>query len=542
MATEKFNLSVILSFLTRGGANFTSFRKNIKGLGESMKSVGQEMTTKLTLPILAFGANAVRIGSGFQSTMNMVGAVTNTTGKDFQALKDQAQLLGRTTQYSARQSAEAMKFMGMAGMEANTIIAASPKVLQLAASAQLDMADAADITTNIMAGWNKSAAEMGEVNDVLVAGFTKSNMSLPQLGAAMKKVGPMANALKMPFENVTAAIGLLGNAGIQGEEAGTGLKTMMSKLIAPSKAATKVMEYFELNFKKANGEVKDITGIIKEFENALAKGADETELTTAAVEIFGLRGIQIITALVGQGSDKLDKLTKKLKDPGISARISERQMTGLPGAIKEVSSAWEGLNVALTEGELGRVVGNLGRKLADIIRSVTTWAEQNPKLVQSIGELGALVAAGGPLLMGLGTALTIFSALTGPVGLIIAAMAGIGVVIKLAQAAREDEQNRKIKASQVAGLGAFRKAEEDLMAGKASEDQRRAEMLQGYTGARGAAVIASGKYRDELLLKIETDAGINVKTKQVKSNKNIIVENESKAGPTIYNIAPVGGF
>lgn len=517
---EKFNLSVILSFITKGEKNFQGFRKNLKELGTNMKGVGQSMTTSLTLPIIGFGANAVRMGADFQSTMNMVGAVTNSTGETFDKLKSQAMLLGRTTQFSARQSAEAMKFMGMAGMDANKIIAASPKVLQLAASAQLDMASAADIVTNIMAGFGFQAKELTGVNDILVDTFTNANVSLPQMGEALKKVGPLAKALKVPFQDVAGALGILGNAGIQGEEAGTGLKTVLARLINPSKQASKAMEFFELNFKDAEGRVKSFPGIIGEFEKALAKGADETQLMAAATEIFGMRGIQIISALVSQGSSELDKLVAKLgvKDKdglGSATRIAKRQMEGLPGAIKLVTSAWEGLNVALTEGKLGEVVNNLGRELAKVIQDTTKWAEENPKLVESLLKMAGILAIGGPLLLGLGTAVTLFTALTGPIGLIVAGVAGIAAAIEL------------IQATQTPIEGPVTPENIDKFGGM---------------GAAAKGFIQQGM-QNEITVKVQAADGTAATVEGVKGDGKVKVESETSVGPTLSGMAfAAGGF
>ena len=129
----------------------------------------------LTAPIIGFGAS-------FESSMNRVKALTGTSDDplSFKRLTDQAKELGKTTKFSAGEAADAMGFLAMAGFDTNKIIGAMPGVLELAASAQLDLASAADITSNIMTGYGKTTEELGHVNNVLVKSFSSGNVDLRQ--------------------------------------------------------------------------------------------------------------------------------------------------------------------------------------------------------------------------------------------------------------------------------------------------------------------------------------------------------------------------
>src|SRR5690606_28233960 len=143
---------------------------------------------------------------------------------------------------SASEAADAMGFLAMAGMDANDILGAMPDTLNLAAAANLDMARAADIVTNIHAGYNKDVSELTAATDVLVKAFTSANTDLSQLAEAMKYAGPVASAAGVDFNEAAAALSMMGNAGIQGSMAGTSLRGAISRILGPTKAMREAME------------------------------------------------------------------------------------------------------------------------------------------------------------------------------------------------------------------------------------------------------------------------------------------------------------
>lgn len=370
---EKFDLSVILRLKDQATGKLTKFGTAAQKTGKAMAAFGKTAALAGAAATVAFGVAAIKKTAQFQGTMNMVGAVTKSTTAEFQQLNTVAKQLGATTQFSANDAANAMKFMGMAGLRTNKIIAAAPKVLQLAAAAQLDMGTSADIVTNIMAGFGDAAGGLAKVNDVLVNAFTGSNVNLQGLGEGMKKAGPVASKLGFTFTETAAALGLLGSAGFQGQEAGVGLRRIMSNLVAPTSGQAKAMAFLELEMKNADGSVKSLVEVLAEFENAQRKGATESQIAAGALEIFGQRGGPQLLALLGQGSKALNKFTKELDENGSAARVAEAQMKGLPGAFKEVASAFEGLQLVFGESLFGELAEKGLRKLATGLRDLSKF-------------------------------------------------------------------------------------------------------------------------------------------------------------------------
>lgn len=337
----------------------TGFQKAIRRAGEEIKwlkmkteeGVGPIARTNTALAkispsalgaaagfaALGFAAKkATGIFADFESGMTRVGAVTNSIGTESMGAMTTAALeMSKTTEFSARQVADAMGFLGQAGRSANEVISQTPAVLQLASAAMIDVGRAADIVTNVMSGYGLTAAQLTNANNVLVATMTNSNTSLEQLGAAFKFVGPVAKAAGVAFDETSAAIGILGDAGIQGEMAGTAIRGGLVKLINPSKDAAKTIKRLGLDsFITANG-VTSLTDVVRQLEKSGATTAD-------MMKIFAQRAGPAMQVLVDRGADAIDRLRKKIELSGnIAERIAGQQLKTLSGQIKIMKSQFE---------------------------------------------------------------------------------------------------------------------------------------------------------------------------------------------------------
>ena len=323
---------------------------NAKGgvgkIGASIGAIGATVGVGLVAAIGSFAVSSIQVAGDFQSSMNRVKAVSGATEDQFKSLGEQAKELGATTQFSASEAADAMGFLAQAGFKADEVMGAMPGTLNLAAAAGIDLATSADIASNVLSGYGIEVAGLGHVNDVLVSAMTKTNTDLLQLGEAMKYAAPVAASAGVGFEEAAAAIGLMGNAGIQGSMAGTSLRGAISRLISPTDNAAAAMNHAGLSFLDAEGRLKPFDDVVRQLE-------PHAEDTGLMMELFGQRAGPAMAALVSQGADALTDLTGELKDSGGTAeRIAEVQMTGFNGAIKQLKSAFEGLQIAVAEAGL----------------------------------------------------------------------------------------------------------------------------------------------------------------------------------------------
>ncbi|MCA2012393.1 phage tail tape measure protein [Cereibacter sphaeroides] len=387
---------------------------SLRQAGQRMQSIGQRMTVGLTAPIAAMGVFALRAGGDFEAAMNRVAAVSGASAGQLEGLSAVAREMGATTQFSASQAADAMGFLAMAGMQTDQIIGALPATLQLAAAAQMDLGAAADTVTNIMAGYGLQIADLGRVNDVLVSAFTGSNTNLQDLGTAMRYAGPVAAAAGVQFEEAAAAIGLMGNAGIQGSMAGTSLRGAISQILNPTNAAADAMRSLGLQFTDAQGRILPLDQIIEQ----LAPHAEDAGLF---MQLFGQRAGPAMAAMVSQGAQALRNLTTRLEESGGTAeRIANAQMQGFNGALTRLKSAFEGLQIAIAESGLLEFATELVAKLGDIVGGL---AETNPAMLRFTTVAAGIAAALGPALAVIGVLVATLGAVAAPVLAVTGAIA-----------------------------------------------------------------------------------------------------------------------
>lgn len=272
---------------------------------------------------------------GFEKQMNTVRVLTQATTAEFEALTEQAKELGATTQFSARQAAEGMTFLAKAGFDANEVMQALPDTLTLAAAANLELAQSADIVTNILTGLQLPMEDLTRATDVLTQAFTSSNTDLTQLGQAFKFAGPIATTAGLEFEEVATILSFLGNAGIQASMAGTTLRGAIAQLLKPSREAQAILDKLGVTVKTADGNLRPFADIMED----LAPIAGNAE---AILTIFGRRASGIASVLK-QGSDEFRRFTQTLRESGgRAAEVASVQMQGLTGAIRLMTSAIEG--------------------------------------------------------------------------------------------------------------------------------------------------------------------------------------------------------
>jgi len=383
----------------------------LKKLGTSMKQTGTSMATGLTLPIVAMGAAAGVAFGSFEKNMNRVRALTGATGGDFDKLTDLAKELGKTTQFSAREAADAMGFLAMAGFKTNEILGALPGVLELASSASLDLASAADITTNILTGYGRTVEQVGETNDILVKAFTSANTDLVQLGQAFKFVGPVAKGAGLQFEEVTAMLAMMGNAGIQASMAGTGLRGAIVRLVNPTNKVNQALLQNGIITKDASGKLLPMTDIIAQL-------GDQSVSTGDMMTIFGMRAGPALIGLVGQGADAIRKLTGELEGAGGTAsRVARIQLEGLNGAFIKFKSAAEGALI-----EVGEQLAPTFERLFEILIKGANWISNvlvpaftalSPTTQNLIIGFTGLVTVLGPLLIVFGQLFIALGAIAG---------------------------------------------------------------------------------------------------------------------------------
>jgi TP901 family phage tail tape measure protein len=401
---------------SRTTASANRMAQDWKKVGEAAETLGKNLSVFVTAPLVAFGATAIKTAGDFEAAMNRVAGITRATGTEFTQLEALAKDLGATTQFSASQAADAMGFLAMAGFNTNQIISALPGALELAAAGNLDLARAADIASNVLTGYGLQAKEVGRVNDVLALASISANTNVEQLGNAFKFVAPVAAAMGVSIEESAAAIGIMSDAGIQGEMAGTALRNILAELAKESDTL--------------GVSVYDTNGVMLPLADILAQLESRGFTTAESMGEFGMRAGPALQALLSRGSGALRDLTTNLEGAGgTAARLAATNMEGFNGAVLNLRSAVEGLQIAIAQSGLLDFFQSLVERLTGVIRQLSTL---DPAVLRVITVVSGLAAAVGPLLFVFGRLLVeiprmvaAFNVLRGAMLLLFAPPAGI---------------------------------------------------------------------------------------------------------------------
>ncbi|RRV04426.1 phage tail tape measure protein [Pseudomonas sp. v388] len=372
------------------------------------------------------GAKVLSPGIDFDANMSKVQAITRLDGgsEELKGLRAQARELGGSTQYTAGQAAEAQGFLGMAGFDPKAIKAAMPGMLDLATAGGSELAETADIASNILSGLGLSAEKMNKVGDVLVGTFTRSNTNLRMLGETMKYAAPMAKTYGIDLETAAAMAGKLGDAGLQGSMGGTALSSIMNRLAAPPKMAKKALEQLNILTADANGNLRDMPDILKEIYDKTKHMGTATRGGLLKA-IAGEEAVKGMAHLVDQaGIGELQKFVSTLRQTeGESSKTAKVMGNNLKGDLTTLSSAWQDLGIELEEQQDG-TLRDLAQSITGIIRDVKNWAKENPGLVSAIVKTAAVVAA---LAVGFGGLALTLAGIFGPFLVLRLMLAQVGI-------------------------------------------------------------------------------------------------------------------
>ena len=342
---------------------------------------------------------------GFEAAMSKVGAVSRASDDQLAAMTSTARELGAKTAWSASQAAQGMEFLSMAGFGVNEVIAAMPGMLDLASASGADLGRTADIASNILSGFGIEAAEMGRVGDVLTNTFTSSNTNLEMLGNTMAYVAPVAAAAGASIETAAAMAGKLGDAGIQGSQAGTALRAMFTRLSAPPKKAADAIERLGIQTKDASGNLRDVPTILAEM-NVAMEGMGTAAKTETLAHVFGMEAASAATVLLGQaGTGALQEYTKSLYEMGSASRVAAKMNDNTQGALKRLSSAFESMSISIGNALIPGFTA-LIEKIIPVIGWIDKFSEANPALASTIvqvvtGLVGFKIAMAGLRFVGL---------------------------------------------------------------------------------------------------------------------------------------------
>ena len=341
---------------------------------KALKKIGAAVVAAFAVDkIKDFGKACISAGMDFDSQMSTVAAISGATGEEFEILRAKAQEMGATTAFSATESAQAMEYMAMAGWKTTDITNGLAGVMNLAAASGEDLATTSDIVTDAMTAFGMSADQSTYFADVLAQTATNANTNVGMMGETFKYVAPLAGAMGYNIEDMSAAIGLMANAGIKGSQSGTSLRNIITNLASPTDTVAGAMDDLGISLTDSDGKTKSFGETLSDLRISFAD-LDEVQKTQYASAIAGKEGMSGLLALINSSDEDFDKLTDSIKNcTGASEKMAEIRLDNLEGDVTLFKSALEGAQIAISD--------KLTPVLRNLVKKATDWL---PKIQKSI--------------------------------------------------------------------------------------------------------------------------------------------------------------
>lgn len=315
---------------------------------------------------ISFGiANGIKKYADFEKEMSNVKAISGATADEFLQLKKKAIDMGAATKYTATESAEAFRYMGMAGWKTSEMIGGIEGIMNLASASGEDLATTSDIVTDSLSAFGLQAKDSAMFADVLASAATNSNTNVALMGQTFKYAAPVAGALGFSIQDTALAVGLMANQGIKGSEAGTALRSMMTRMVKPTKESGEAMQILGLNILDANGKMKPFRDIIKDIKEGMSKLTPESKAAVAGM-LAGQEAMSGLLALVNSPDADFNKLAEAIDNSnGKAKEMAAIQLDNLTGDLTLLSSAWDGFVIKVMDGKIGG--------FRDIVQGVNNW-------------------------------------------------------------------------------------------------------------------------------------------------------------------------
>ena len=344
--------------------------KPIRGVLSMLKS--PLLAAGLTLSIGGAIASSVKTYAGFESTMSEVKAIAQPTNEEFDKLTQKARDLGATTKFTAQESAEAMKYMGMAGWKAGDMMGGIGGILNLAAASGEDLGRTSDIVTDSLTAFNMKASDATHFSDVLAQAATNSNTNVTTMGETFKYAATMAGTLGYSIEDVGIATGLMANAGIKGTMAGTALNGLFTRLAVNTNGARDAVQELGVQFYNADGSAKKFSEVMVGLRKATA-GMTTEQKANIANTIAGERAQKGLLAILNASEADYNKLATSMENAdGAASRMSDVMMDNLSGKFTRFTSAIDGLKVSL------------GQRISPYLEDLLEWATDSMPNVEKM--------------------------------------------------------------------------------------------------------------------------------------------------------------
>ncbi len=340
------------------------------------------------------------VGANFESAMSQVAAVSGASADDLERLTAKAKEMGENTKFSATEAAEAFNYMAMAGWKTEDMLDGIEGIMNLAAASGADLATTSDIVTDALTAMGYSAKDAGTLADVMAAASSNANTNVEMMGATFKYAAPIVGALGYTMEDTAVAIGLMANAGIKGEMAGTALRSILTRLSVDTDGCTTALKEMGVEVVNSDGSMRDLSDVIVDLRKVF-DGLSESEQTALAKNIAGQEAMSGLLAIVNAAPEDFNKLTEAVdKSSGAAQRMADTMNDNVSGQITLLRSKIEGIMIKVFE-KASTAIRKSIRTISNTLDSVDwdKFANEAGKAANSIADFFAFVVKNAPTIV-----------------------------------------------------------------------------------------------------------------------------------------------
>ena len=458
---------------------FDEYAEKAGKVGQAVQTAGQHMM-KVTTAIGGVAAASVTVAANFKQQMSKVQAISGATAEDTDRLTESARQWGRDTKYSATEAGEAFEYMALAGWKTDDMLEGIGGILNLAAASAMDLGTASDIVTDYLTAFGLSAKDAGKFADEMAYAMSHSNTTTEALGEAYKNCAATAASMGYSVEETTAVLMTMANAGVKGGEAGTALNAIMTRLATDTKGCATELSKYGVEVYDAQGNMNSLSSILTGVRGVWNNLTDEQQANLAKT-IAGTNQFSALQTIMSGLSDEAIASGMSFSDysealqncDGTASDMAATMQDNLLGRLTQLKSKLE---------DVGITIGNslmpfMEKAVAKIGELADKFAALSPQQQETILKIAGVVAAIGPLLTIVGKAISVsgqlssgigkvvgkletmgttasgatggmavlkgaLTAITSPVGIAIAAIAGITAVVVTLWKTNEDFRNK----------------------------------------------------------------------------------------------------
>lgn len=366
-------------------------------VGSKLSAVGQKLKT-VTMAATLLGGAAVSIGKQFDESMSQVQAVSGATGDEFDQLRDKAREMGAKTKFSASDAADAMNYMAMAGWKTKQMLSGIEGIMNLAAASGEDLATTSDIVTDALTAMGYAAKDSGRLADVMAAASSNANTNVRMMGETFKYAAAVAGSMNYSMEDVALATGLMANSGIKASQAGTSLRSMISRMAAPTKQVSQAMDSLGVSIENADGTTRPFRDVMVDLRSKMA-GLSDVEKTQIANSIAGKNAMSGFLAIINASDKDFNKLASAIDNSdGAAQQMADTMLDNFGGQITILSSSLQELAISVSDTLTPAV-----SKLAAGAQKLVTWFNNlSDGQKRVVVTLAGIAGAAGPVLIVLG--------------------------------------------------------------------------------------------------------------------------------------------